>query len=357
MLTYFKNFYPLNIKRFTVYLSIQYLRALAAIMVVIAHSSHKATIYNIDLLSSFKIGGSGVDLFFIISGFIMCLTVDRNRQSFTSFMKARVVRIAPLYWILTCVALTIYLINPDLVNSSSTRPTSIFSSFTLIPNGNPYLINNAWTLSYEFFFYLVFAFFLFSKNNQKLFTSITLIILVIIGLVFPPVDPKWVLKPTTFITNPVLIEFVMGIVAYKIITNKMLSTKTAIITTLIAIAIMITNNFYSSLWIHTLGHIIVYGIPMFLLFIGFVSLESKIPKINLLYQLGMSSYALYLVHPFIITGVTIVMRKLGIINIGPLYVMAMIIGSAIAGFLCYKLIEMPIDRFLKAKIKKQPATA
>ena len=100
------------------YLSIQYLRALAAIMVVIAHSNHKAMIYNVDLLNFVKIGGGGVDLFFIISGFIMCLTVDRNRQSFTSFMKSRVIRIAPLYWILTCVALTIYLINPNLVKSS-----------------------------------------------------------------------------------------------------------------------------------------------------------------------------------------------------------------------------------------------
>ena len=339
------------------YLSIQYLRALAAIMVVIAHSNHKAMIYNVDLLNFVKIGGGGVDLFFIISGFIMCLTVDRNRQSFTSFMKSRVIRIAPLYWILTCVALTVYLINPNLVNSSSTHSTSIFSSFTLIPQGHPYLINNAWTLSYEFFFYLIFASFLFSKDKQKLFTSIALIILVIVGLIFPPAHPKWVLNPATFITNPVLIEFVLGIVAYKIITNKMISLKIAAITTIVALILLIAHNFDCSLLPTSLGRVITYGIPMFLLFVGFVSLESKMPKINLLYQLGMSSYALYLVHPFIITGITLVMRKIGLINIGPLYVTALIVGSAIAGFLCYKFIEMPIDRFLKTKIKNKPVTA
>lgn len=339
------------------YLSIQYLRALAAIMVVMTHANHKAMIYNVDLLNFIKIGGSGVDLFFIISGFIMCLTVDRNRQSFTSFMKARVVRIAPLYWILTSVSLAIYLIAPDLINSSSTRPTSIFSSFTLIPHGNPYLINNAWTLSYEFFFYLIFAAFLFTKNHQKLFASITLIALVIGGLIFPPVHPKWILNPATFITNPILIEFAMGIVAYKVVTNKMISIKIASVITIIALILLLACNFGHPLLPTSFGRVVTYGIPMFLLFIGFVSLESKMPKINLFYQLGMSSYALYLVHPFILSGVTIVMRKLGLINIGPLYVTALVVGSAIAGFLCYKFIEMPIDRFLKTKIKNKPVTA
>ncbi|MEI8617879.1 acyltransferase family protein [Pseudoalteromonas sp. B193] len=72
------------------HLSIQYLRALAAFMVLLTHTSFKLENNGSDLLSWFNIGGYGVDLFFIISGFIMCLTVQNKKINFTTFMKLRV---------------------------------------------------------------------------------------------------------------------------------------------------------------------------------------------------------------------------------------------------------------------------
>ncbi|MEI8622584.1 acyltransferase [Pseudoalteromonas sp. B129b] len=148
------------------YLSIQYLRALAALMVLLTHTSFKLENNGSDLLSWFNIGGYGVDLFFIISGFIMCLTVQDKKINFTTFMKQRVIRIIPLYWLMTSVALIIFFINPSLVNSSG-GVTSIISSYLLIPDGTKYLVNNGWTLSYEFFSTLFFLFFYLIKESKN----------------------------------------------------------------------------------------------------------------------------------------------------------------------------------------------
>ena len=116
-------------------ISVQFLRAIAALFVVISHISLKGLQYNINSFQWFHIGGSGVDLFFIISGFIMCYTTHNRNISFTKFIFARCKRILPLYWLVTLLALVVYIVAPSLVNSSGGEK-SIFASFTLITNGD-----------------------------------------------------------------------------------------------------------------------------------------------------------------------------------------------------------------------------
>src|SRR5262245_20527151 len=80
--------------------SIQYLRAAAALMVVFFHAEGMAAEYfNIGCLPSF--GAVGVDIFFIISGFIMWVTTAPERTTASSFIVNRIVRIVPLYWLVT----------------------------------------------------------------------------------------------------------------------------------------------------------------------------------------------------------------------------------------------------------------
>ena len=88
--------------------SIQYMRAIAALLVVMTHVATKGAKYGSDPLSWFNVGGAGVDLFFIISGYIMCHTVEHKESNFPSFIKARVHRIIPLYWTLTTFALVVF---------------------------------------------------------------------------------------------------------------------------------------------------------------------------------------------------------------------------------------------------------
>ncbi|WP_313159776.1 acyltransferase family protein, partial [Mixta calida] len=137
-------------------ISVQLLRALAAIMVVMHHITIKAGQYHNNALSGFHIGEFGVDLFFIISGYIMCYTTEGKKIVPWVFIQRRIKRIIPLYWVMTAIALAVYLVAPAMVNASGGE-TSILASWTLFPLGKKLLVNNGWTLSYEFLFYLTFA--------------------------------------------------------------------------------------------------------------------------------------------------------------------------------------------------------
>lgn len=120
--------------------SIQYLRGIAALLVVLHHATHKGFQYGNSSLDWLKIDSSGVDLFFIISGFIMCYTTHNKSIDFYTFIKNRIERIIPLYWFFSVLALIIFLIAPQYVNSSGGN-TGVLASFLLIPNGQKYLVN------------------------------------------------------------------------------------------------------------------------------------------------------------------------------------------------------------------------
>jgi hypothetical protein len=108
--------------------------------VLLHHAAWKGVQYSTDPLSWFHVGSAGIDLFFIISGFIMCFATENKHQqkgSFRKFIKNRVLRIIPLYLILTTVALIVYIIYPEKVNSTGGK-TSIIDSYFLIPTESYY---------------------------------------------------------------------------------------------------------------------------------------------------------------------------------------------------------------------------
>jgi exopolysaccharide production protein ExoZ len=125
-------------------LSVQYMRTFAALLVVLSHVAMKGAQYSTDPLSFFNVGAAGVDLFFIISGYIMCHTVSGKSVVFVEFLWAKAKRIIPLYWILTSAALVIFMLFPDKVNSSG-GATNIVYSYLLFPTPEKYLIQNGWT--------------------------------------------------------------------------------------------------------------------------------------------------------------------------------------------------------------------
>lgn len=138
--------------------SLQILRGVAALLVVGFHARPVMDIPADSWLDSlFSMGYAGVNLFFIISGFIMCYTTD-SRTKPLKFIGRRLVRIAPLYWLLL-------LFHKGL--RSLTDPQTYLSMFfiPLSPQSPPFLGYATWmvgwTLNYEMFFYLVFFLSLF----------------------------------------------------------------------------------------------------------------------------------------------------------------------------------------------------
>ena len=98
-------------------LSIQYFRAAAALMVV-AHHGHQKLPWLIERYP-YKLGEAGVDIFFVISGFVMVYITNNSRVGCFDFLRDRVTRIVPLYWLATMTLAALVIVRPSAINDSS----------------------------------------------------------------------------------------------------------------------------------------------------------------------------------------------------------------------------------------------
>ncbi len=328
------------------------MRALAAFMVVMHHVAWKGEQYSADPLAWFNVGGAGVDLFFVISGYIMCHTAEASRPNVSSFMWARLRRIYPLYFLLTTLALLVFIFFPGRVNSSG-GTTDIINSYTLFPSEGKYLINNGWTLSYEFFYYFLFSFCLSFSSNFRYIIPLALIsMLVFFGFLLD--EPNYLID---FITDPLLLEFGFGISIFML--HEKIRIKPIIGLLFISLSIvllLVANNFE----LNDL-RVLSYGGPAFLFFWGMLSFEDSFKKrgsnwvLATFKALGDSSYSLYLFHPFAIGAVTILLTRMGINGYGYIFVLMLSVVALASGHLCYYFVEKPLLSLFRTNKRKQAA--
>ena len=305
--------------------SVQMLRGIAALSVIIYHLGSER-------------GNFGVDLFFCISGFIMMLVTER---SCVDFIKKRLLRICPIYYFLTIMAIGVAFIAPNLLRTPSTDLSLILRSFLFIGGEAP-VVGVGWTLNYEMFFYfLFFLSFTISHQYRHIVASVFLGILVILGLLI-----KFDNLYFHFYTNPILLEFSLGMFAYQILSKTNIKPVLALL--LLAILVYGSLFFY-----HIPAHrLIAYGIPTFIAFILTVkSLQNYgIPKP--LVVVGNISYSLYLMHPFVITSISKVLFNQNTI---PFTFTGILSGIAITGvaigiaYVSWYFIEEKLSGFLKDK--------
>ena len=136
----------------------QALRGLAALGVLLSHLYVIELKYSPDaLLGAWtRAGMAGVDLFFVISGFLMVYVTWGRDTTPGAFLWRRVTRIYPLYWVVSAAVLAVWLVRPDMVFASNPDP-DILRSFLLFPQEGGPLLTVGWTLVHEMYFYLVFA--------------------------------------------------------------------------------------------------------------------------------------------------------------------------------------------------------
>jgi exopolysaccharide production protein ExoZ len=142
--------------------NIQALRGIAVLMVVALHLFATEKKYSPDqLLPDFlQLGAAGVDIFFVISGFIMVSVTKNLQPSFSSmqqFLLMRAARIYPLYWIISLALLLIAQLFPGITTPLATNTLFVIKSFLLYPQENLPLLMVGWTLVHEMFFYLIFS--------------------------------------------------------------------------------------------------------------------------------------------------------------------------------------------------------
>ena len=320
--------------------SLQYLRAVAALLVVAHHARNpKAGLYN--PLSGLQIGQAGVDIFFVISGFI--IVHIGSSEPATTFVRRRLARVAPLYWIVTILTLAL-----QTIHRSPADPARLIDhvvkSLLFIPHYSleypseiwPYVLVG-WTLSYELLFYLIFASGL--ALGRPLSVSVaTLSALVIAGALMPSRDAIW-----RTLTDPLLIEFLLGI-ALAVWARRGLPRWTPMLLP-IGVVLLIACVFVTG------PRVLVWGTPALLIVAGALGCEQRrtIPRIPLLLLLGDASYAIYLFQFLALMGMNVVAAvspDIWAIQFGERMV-GSLIAAALLGVAVHLAIEKPLLRRLR----------
>ncbi|NWD69928.1 acyltransferase [Pseudomonas gingeri] len=193
--------------------SLQGLRGLAVLGVVLFHMAaveHKYSGGDTLLPGWVDFFQLGVDLFFVISGFVMVIVTRGRFQDLAQaqrFLFNRVSRIYPNYWLYFFITLVVYLVQPTLVNSSH-GGSNLWLSFLLLPNDRVLLVMVAWSLVFELWFYLVFSFLLgFRERWLALLMLAWAALLVTFNLLDSWRDYSSVLK---IVLHPYALEFIIG---------------------------------------------------------------------------------------------------------------------------------------------------
>ena len=287
-------------KRKTLF-TVQALRAIAAASVVFHHVLNML-VRNAGY--SFKVptfGLAGVDLFFLISGFVMIYTHfdDFNHAGASgSFVRRRVIRIAPLYWLATTLMVILLAGVPTLFSTLKLDWNNVLHSylFLLSPNSEGEVgtvTQTGWTLCYEFYFYAMFAVLLLLPRRYFLIAAGLIFFAGLLINAWGTTLPPWL----TVATNPLLVEFYVGsVIAFLFVAGVSLPPRIAIVAIIFSIGILVIGE-PSDGW----QRVFWWGVPSAVILAGAVSLERldiRVPKV--LIALGASSYSLYIFHPFVI---------------------------------------------------------
>jgi peptidoglycan/LPS O-acetylase OafA/YrhL len=340
------------------YETIQVLRFIAALMVMILHS----TFYTSERLDSntivYNAGFNGVKLFFIISGFVMIMSsenLNENSRGWIIFGVKRIIRIVPIYWIITSYKIIVLIFASFLIYHARLDIGFILKSYFFIPAINkdgmfhPFY-GVGWTLNFEMFFYLLFTISLALKIRPILFLSIILIFLSVISIFK---TSNW--PDVSFYANPIILNFLYGMIGAKLILYGIkLPQRLAIPLILISLFIIfcpITGIFTSLSFL--LYNEIVISIATFLVVYGAASIDGywnkKIPSIFIF--LGAASYSLYLIHPSVAPSAPTLI-KLFHSKMIFLSVTLGVIGSILVAVVFYRFCEKPLTKFLTKLAQK-----
>lgn len=270
---------------------ITYLRGVAALAVVLLHLlplAQARTGFTLPFGQAFLAGG--VDLFFVISGFIMVHATRPNALGVLDrreFLARRVARIGPLYWLITAAVFAAFLAHPAVSSKPLDWPTFV-RSMLFVPTDFSYemvvtIISVGWTLCYEMFFYGLFALvFGFSyRHGVKALTAI----MVLLAALHPLVSGDFY---AAHYTSPLLLEFASGMW----IANITAPRRPLLVIALGAVWMIFMDRYFGA-------RELAYGVGAFLVVWGAVHVRIDKP-LRALVLLGDASYSLYLVHMYVL---------------------------------------------------------
>jgi len=342
--------------------NIQALRALAVMVVVLGHLQPLAQQVH-PLLTWVGLGRAGVDLFFVISGFIMVYTTERESPSAAQFALRRLIRIVPLYWVVTLGVFALAILAPGLLGASRPEPVWLVKSLAFVPfdkgdgTTNP-LIPVGWTLNYEMFFYACFAIALLIPRRS---VSYVVAAAVIGGLGLVGFGQTFTEVLVNFYTRPILVEFALGIVLGLLfkrlpILSGTRSAQLGLAALLLLVVALAASGFAreEALRVAVAGtaSVCVVGLALMLERGGWAV------RNPLTLLIGNASYAIYLTHMFVTQAFIIAARKVGASDpvSSTLFLLAALFASVVAGVVMFLLYERPVGRLLRGLVAPRPVS-
>jgi peptidoglycan/LPS O-acetylase OafA/YrhL len=350
--------------------SIQYLRGIAALLVVIYHAQGAVLLklpHEPSRLNGFahlrEIGVVGVDIFFVVSGFIMFYVYREafgRRGAAVDFLVRRAIRIVPMYWLMSAVMGALLLAVPAAFSTLRFDARHALESLLLLPTVNSAgeffpMLNVGWTLSYEMLFYLLFALLLPATPGRSLAVIGALFCAcVLAGFAIPDATPV-----AAMLTNSILLEFVAGgVIGSAAAAGRVPGPRLAA-----CCAVAGASAFVWQIWFGDLGagRFAGRGLPAFLLVAGLVALEmhGALPRARWLARLGEVSYSLYLTHIVAIAAFFKVVALAGLARwvAADLLIVAAVATGTAAAFPAYRLLERPMQQYFSARWARGRAAA
>lgn len=372
--------------------SIQTLRAVAAIMVFLCHLFAMEEVHSgrSEKLTDFWVNGAhGVDLFFVISGFVIVWVASDIRRGWPGaidFLGARIARIYPLWWLFAgAISIMLWIAigtpwQPErMIEHGMHGPTHLVQSFLLLPQAHHPVLGVGWTLVHEVYFYAAFAVLILVLPAQR--RSLGIVIwgaIVFLGASFG-LATEFADSFIDLVFYPMTLQFIFGaVVAYLIKAKIRRFARTSIAVGIISWVMvyvgadsLTASTLFSAIGLDSMPQAdfvwrrtVLFGVPSAFLIYGLVALETDdgflANRPNPMIKLGDWSYSIYLCHvPVISTVNHLVYRPFGADHVWAVtaYLTFSIIATLIVSALSYYLFERPTIAFFKRFRARKPRRA
>lgn len=342
------------------FVSVQYLRALAALLVVCHHAGDQLR----GSIGLTDVGNAGVDLFFVISGFIMVAITEARPVPAPIFLLRRWLRIWPIYAFFTAITAIGILLAPGAFAHSVFTVKHLLLSLAFIAHAEPGaaaqvspLMKIGWTLNYEMFFYVIFTLCLWLGGRFRVaMLGAVLAGLIAAGKLWPPASPV-----ASFYEDPIVLEFLFGAAIGVLLGGRRAEgfSRYSLLAAMamgVMLCLVLPPEWHRSLR---------FGVGAALLLFGAVAYERNfgVPRLPFLHLIGDSSYSLYLAHLYPLVALRLLWRAVGLPMSGAaaiVYIALAAIAAIGAGLVSYLLVERPTVTWGHALVKrlwKQPRFA
>ena len=299
---------------------IQYLRGFAALYVVTYHANSD---FHFPILAN---GYLGVQLFFMISGFLMTFIhgQDRGLAAAANFVRKRLIRIYPAYMIAFVPVVLIFHFMPSKGFAWHRDPVNIVRNFFLLHNPSQSILGVSWTLVYELMFYAIFcAWVIVLRQHMYLLLSGWLVLILANTYFFQLLTGK------LLFLDQINLYFIAG--CFIALFYQKIPYKTNGVLLLVALVVFILCPFFSTATISIFTTCFILC--------GVCVLYEPVHQFRFLIELGNASYSIYLTHLTIIAVVTTFVKQ-------PWIITALFLICSVAGLLFYRYIERPTLKFL-----------